>query len=185
MPLKTKLQERVLRFDGVSEIEPGQLSRFLLLGVSPSQLRVTEENEEIQLLNEQVDTADMVKVLCEEPINVDLTWQLPKEYAQLDLAEYLMNAFFNQELQDRLKYTQTQTDIAIVRIANELEQIEIRHMSQFMRTIIFILDEFKRNNIVWGVGRGSSCASYLLFLIGLHVVDCVIFEVPMEEFFHE
>jgi DNA polymerase III alpha subunit len=37
-------------------------------------------------------------------------------------------------------------------------------------------------NIVWGVGRGSSCSSYLLYLLGLHEVDVVKYDVDISDF---
>jgi DNA polymerase III alpha subunit len=40
----------------------------------------------------------------------------------------------------------------------------------------------KERNIVWGVGRGSSVASYVLFLIGTHKVDSVKYELDFNEF---
>jgi DNA polymerase III alpha subunit len=40
----------------------------------------------------------------------------------------------------------------------------------------------RANNIVWGVGRGSSVASYVLFLIGIHKVDSLYYDLPIEEF---
>ena len=183
--LKSELIERNLRFDGVSEVEPWQLPRFLLLGVPPNRLRVTEETEDVQLLNEHVDVHDMVRVICEEPIKIDLGWQLPPEYVKLDLNQHMANVFFNQETQDRLQYGYEHFNIAIDRIGAELEEVERRGMTEFMRTVIFIIDELRKNNVVWGVGRGSSCASYLLFLIGLHVVDCVTMNVPLDEFYHD
>jgi DNA polymerase III alpha subunit len=33
------------------------------------------------------------------------------------------------------------------------------------------------------VGRGSSVASYVLFLIGVHKIDPIKYELPIEEFF--
>ena len=58
-------------------------------------------------------------------------------------------------------------------------------MTEFVKTVIFIVDTFKEAGIVWGVGRGSSCASYILFLLGLHLVDPIKFDISMDEFFHD
>lgn len=181
--LKSDLLERKLRFDGVSEVEPDQLARFLLLGIPPSQLRVTTETEEVQLMNEQVPDEEQIGTVHAEPIKIDLSWQLPEKYAMLDLIEYMGDLFAKR--QGELAYDDETTEKAVERMAAELEEVERRGMVQFMRTIIYILDELRKNSVVWGVGRGSSCASYLLFLIGLHVVDCVTMEVPLDEFYHD
>ena len=37
-------------------------------------------------------------------------------------------------------------------------------------------------NVLWGVGRGSSVASYALFLIGVHKIDSVKYDLDWREF---
>jgi DNA polymerase III alpha subunit len=49
--------------------------------------------------------------------------------------------------------------------------------------MVYIIDTLRKNNIVWGVGRGSSVASYVLFLLGVHRVDSVKYDIPLNEFF--
>jgi DNA polymerase III alpha subunit len=39
------------------------------------------------------------------------------------------------------------------------------------------------NNIVWGVGRGSSVASYVLYLLGIHKIDSIKYNLSPDEFF--
>lgn len=179
--LKSKLLERELRFDGVSEIDPGQLSRMLLLGVPPAKLRVTTLTDDVELFNTQVADKDQIKEVAPEPISLNMAWELPEAYQSLDLAEYV-GAIFETKCST---YTEDEVDKALDRIALELNEVEKRGMVEFMRTVIFIMDELRANDVVWGVGRGSSCASYLLFLIGLHVVDCVKMDVSHEEFYHD
>jgi DNA polymerase III alpha subunit len=40
----------------------------------------------------------------------------------------------------------------------------------------------RENDIVWGVGRGSSVASYTLYLIGVHKIDSIKYELDINEF---
>jgi DNA polymerase III alpha subunit len=47
----------------------------------------------------------------------------------------------------------------------------------------YVVDTLRENNIVWGVGRGSSVASYVLHLIGVHKIDSIKYNIPIEEFF--
>ena len=56
-------------------------------------------------------------------------------------------------------------------------------MIPVLKTMKFIVDTLKKNNIVWGVGRGSSVASYVLHIIGVHKIDSVKYNLPIEEFF--
>lgn len=181
-PLKNELTDRNLRFDGVSEIEPDQLARFLLLGIPPSKLRINGTNDDIIEFNTQVSANDQLLPISDESIDLDMEWQLPEEYKQLDLQEHMAEKF---EQNCPVNYTPEQVELALDRIVDELHEIKSRGMVEFMQTIIFVIDQLRKHNVVWGVGRGSSCASYLLFLVGLHVVDCIVLEVSSEEFFHD
>jgi DNA polymerase III alpha subunit len=44
------------------------------------------------------------------------------------------------------------------------------------------VETMRVNNIVWGVGRGSSVASYVLYLIGVHKIDSMYYDLDIEEF---
>ncbi len=49
----------------------------------------------------------------------------------------------------------------------------------------YTVDTLRANNIIWGVGRGSSVASYVLHIIGVHKIDPIKYDIPIEEFFKE
>lgn len=181
--LQTELKDRVLRFDGVSIVHPDSVASALARGLRPSDLRVTELTEEVQLFNDNVISGDQLFLASSEPINIPMFWQLPDSYKNLDVQERVFDEFFKRLAS--LKYTTEQEDIAVRRLADEVNEVETRGMMDFMRTIVYVLDTFRTKDIVWGVGRGSSCACYILFVLGLHVVDCVKYEVPMNEFFHD
>jgi len=181
--LETELKDRTLRFDGVSIVHPDAVAHALSRGLRPSDLRVTEVTEEVQLFNDNVIGADQLLLVGNEPISIPMEWQLPEAYKSLDVQGRVFDEFFKRL--PSLKYTQEQEDIAVRRLADEVNEVEVRGMMDFMRTIVYVLDTFRKTDIVWGVGRGSSCACYILFILGLHVVDCVKYEVPMNEFFHD
>lgn len=48
-----------------------------------------------------------------------------------------------------------------------------------------LIDKLKSDNKVWGVGRGSSCASYILYLLGVHDIDSVLYDIDFREFSKE
>lgn len=180
--LKSDLVDRVLRFDGVSEVSsPEQVAHLLLLGVPSSKIRTTFTDPDIDLFNQQVPAEEEIRQVAPEPVNINLDWSIPEPYRSMDLDEYMFNAFDARRPTD---YTEEQFNTALKRIVDELEEVRVRGMTEFMRTVIYVLDTLRKNNVIWGVGRGSSCASYLLFIIGLHAVDCVRFDVPLEEFYH-
>lgn len=183
--ISTVLQDRVLRFDGVSIVPPEAVARCLLLGVQPSELRVSEEDWEINQFNLNVPDELTIKVDAPEPVNLSFQWQLPEPFhgwSEDDLERFIAIQF---ELNCPSDYTQEQYDAATVRLGAELEEIKRRGMVEFMKTICYVLSVFREKGAVWGVGRGSSCASYILFVLGLHAVDCIRLDVPMEEFYHD
>lgn len=181
--LWTELDDRVLRYDGVSIIEPDRLVELLFRGLQPSQLRLTEPSEEAMLFNRAVSASEQLKELGDEPVNLAFGWRLPPEYLSLDVAEHV-SVVFGERLPS-LKYDSAQTEVAINRVAQELSEFERRGLTDLLRVIIYVLARFRETGQVYGVGRGSSCASFVLFLLGLHVVDPIKFNVPLEEFMHD
>jgi DNA polymerase III alpha subunit len=172
--LVTVLEDRLLLANGISVVEPESVIDLFLAGLSPECIQVTEINEDIGQFNLRSDVE--LKVFSEsDSIDLDYTWLIPEEYQQLNVIEYFA----------QLLYKKNATSAAYERVGIELEQVIKFKFEMGLRTIIFVVDTFKKNNIVWGVGRGSSCASYLLFLLGLHCVDPLKYNIHYSEFFHE
>ncbi len=97
-------------------------------------------------------------------------WYIPNEYKDLDIEKYLVS-ICPKENYDRLSL--------------ELDLYRKKDMLVLLKTMKYIVDTLRTNNIVWGVGRGSSVASYVLFLLGVHKVDSIKYNLPIEEFFKE
>ena len=98
----------------------------------------------------------------------EIEWFMPREYQDTDIEQYLVNQC-PEENYDRL----------II----ELEEYRRRNLLSLLKQMKYIVDTLRQNNIVWGVGRGSSVASYVLFLLGVHKIDSVKYKLPLEEFF--
>jgi DNA polymerase III alpha subunit len=69
------------------------------------------------------------------------------------------------------------------RLVKELALFRQNNMIPVLKTMKYIVDTLRANNVVWGVGRGSSVASYVLHLIGIHKIDSVKYNLPIDEFF--
>lgn len=95
-------------------------------------------------------------------------WFLPKQYQEIDVAEYVLNM--------------CTTDEQLQRVGKELLLYQERNMFDILRYMIYLVDFMRENNIVWGVGRGSSVASYVLYLIGVHQIDSIYYDLDVEEF---
>lgn len=95
-------------------------------------------------------------------------WLIPKDYQELNIESFLVDQC-PKENYDRL--------------VAELELYRAHDMIPILRCMKYIVDTLRKNNVVWGVGRGSSVASYVLYLIGIHKIDSVKYAIPIEEFF--
>jgi len=95
-------------------------------------------------------------------------WYIPSDYQTMDIEDFLIQQCPNDNL-DRLN--------------QELLLFKNHNMIPVLKTMKFIVDTLRANNIVWGVGRGSSVASYALYLMGVHRVDSVKYNLPINEFF--
>jgi DNA polymerase III alpha subunit len=100
-------------------------------------------------------------------INPD-NWFIPDSYKNIDIEKYLVEICPKDNLQ---------------RLTKELSLYKQNNMISVLKTMKYLVDTFRENEIVWGVGRGSSVASYALFLIGVHKIDSVKYDLPIEEFF--
>ena len=96
-------------------------------------------------------------------------WFMPQEYKELDVYTFVMN--------------KAGDDLAeLERVEEELAQFKVRGMNNLLRYMIYLVDFMRENDIVWGVGRGSSVASYVLYLIGVHKIDSIKYELDWREF---
>jgi DNA polymerase III alpha subunit len=95
-------------------------------------------------------------------------WFIPYDYANIDIEEFLVDKCPKENYN---------------RLIKELELFRQHNMLPLLKTMKYIVDTLKSNNVVWGVGRGSSVASYVLFLLGVHRIDSVKYSLPIEEFF--
>ena len=57
-----------------------------------------------------------------------------------------------------------------------------RGLFDLLRYLKYLVDVMRDNQVIWGVGRGSSVASYVLFLLGVHRVDSLYYDLDPAEF---
>lgn len=95
-------------------------------------------------------------------------WQMPDEYKNMDIAKYVLE--------------QCKNDSELQRAGMELLLFQERNMFDLLKYLKYLVDTMRRNNIVWGVGRGSSVASFVLFLIGIHKINSLYYDLTIEEF---
>jgi DNA polymerase III alpha subunit len=119
-----------------------------------------------------------VKTCCNE---LKYTWNIPEEYKSMDVVEYIMD---QHELMcvgmDEEEIVERE-----VRLATELILYRDMNFTDVLRTIIYIINTLTSVGVVWGVGRGSSVSSYILYIIGVHDVDSFVYDLDIEDFLHD
>jgi DNA polymerase III alpha subunit len=92
---------------------------------------------------------------------------MPEEYKSMDIEGFLVDQCPKQNYD---------------RLINELVLFRQHNMIDLLRYLKYLVDTMRSKNILWGVGRGSSVASYCLYLIGVHKVDSVKYDLDIKEF---
>jgi DNA polymerase III alpha subunit len=93
---------------------------------------------------------------------------MPQDYFDLDIAEHV------------LSLCQTQEEIQ--RCGHELLLYQEYNMFDYLRYMKFLVDTMSNNGVIWGVGRGSSVASYVLYKLGVHKIDSLYYDLDPHEF---
>lgn len=95
-------------------------------------------------------------------------WFVPAEYESMDIAKYVLDL--------------CKEDYELQRVGEELLLFQNRDMFPLLRYCVYLVDTMRKHNIVWGVGRGSSVSSYVLYLIGIHRINSLHYDLDIEEF---
>lgn len=140
-------------------------------------LVLCDPSEDVDKFNEHADQNGQPKLKKYTPVNLNIDkfdeicqsdWFMPDNYKRLDVEKYIKDKCTTSE--------------EINRIEQELVEYESRNMYDLLRYMIYLVDFMRANNIVWGVGRGSSVASYVLYLIGIHKVNSIQYGLDYREF---
>lgn len=97
-------------------------------------------------------------------------WFMPEEYKNMDIEGYLVYVCPKQNYQ---------------RMIEEIRLFKIHGMLDLLKYMKYLVDVMREHRIVWGVGRGSSVASYVLYLIGVHKIDSIKYNLDIHEFLKE
>lgn len=169
--MKTELDNRTLWYDGYLEIDPIDILKY----IKYDKICVPYMTEDIRKYNMVSENKIEIKNKLE---NLDTTWNIPQEYLAIDIESYIMDKFVDvennlqdHEILDRFK-----------RIKDELHVFYKLNLYDLLKTMVYLIDMFKKNKIVWGVGRGSSVSSYILYLLEVHDIDSVQYELDFDDF---
>jgi DNA polymerase III alpha subunit len=96
------------------------------------------------------------------------SWFMPQSYRDLDIAKYVLDLCQSQE--------------QLQRVGQELLLYQERGLLDLLRYLKYLVDVMTENRVVWGVGRGSSVASYVLYLLKVHKIDSLMYDLNPREF---
>ena len=95
-------------------------------------------------------------------------WHMPDEYQHMDIAEYILSL--------------CDSDAQLQRCGQELLLFQERNLFDLLRYLKYLVDTMRSHHMIWGVGRGSSVASYVLYLLGVHRIDSMEYDLEPQEF---
>jgi Bacterial DNA polymerase III alpha NTPase domain len=95
-------------------------------------------------------------------------WHMPESYAEMDIAAYVLGL--------------CKTDAELQRAGHELMLYQERGLFDLLRYLKYLVDVMTENHVIWGVGRGSSVASYVLYLLGVHRINSMYYDLDVGEF---
>ena len=149
-------------------IYQGNSDKIFELFVQPndeiSQFNSISENKlsEYTLTELTDDEISQVDVALQEQ------WFMPEKYKNMDMLDYLEKKCTTVQQLDRMRL--------------EFEEYQTRDMILLLKFMVYLVDTMAEHNVVWGVGRGSSVASYILYLIGIHRIDSLKYNLDFYEF---
>lgn len=96
------------------------------------------------------------------------SWFMPTSYKEMDICEHV------------LSLCETQPELQ--RCGEELLMYQERNLFDLLRYIKYLVDIMELNSVIWGVGRGSSVSSYVLYKLKVHKIDSMYYNLDVGEF---
>lgn len=181
--IKTDLVNKINEYGDVI-VDRDSAVNYLLMGIDISGISI-DDDDEVDLYHHTTNTIDPMgtefptinttKSYSMEPDKhlrrLSKKWLIPPEYLYMDIVDYLVS--------------KCSSDVERKRVADELMEFEKRNEIDILRVMVYIVDQFRKNKVVWGVGRGSSVSCFCLYLIGINKINPLVYDISYTEFFKE
>lgn len=170
-----ELNDRTLWFDGTSTFPASTIVNEIAAICNMGNVFTDTLTPDIEQYNKLVPKSERITVK-QSLDDLSFEWNIPEEYKSLDVIGYVADRLLTLEGPGG--------DISLreKRCADELKLYKKLGLFDTLRTLIYIINILEEKNIVWGVGRGSSVSSYVLYIIGVHDVDSFSYNLNIEEF---
>jgi len=151
---------------------------LLMSGREPATINgmLVDESVNIERAIDFVDRyPELIKYVGDPSVSISVfdqraqaQWHMPEEYKTLDIAAHILSLCNNEaELQ---------------RCGHELLLYQERDLFNLLRYLKYLVDLMTENRVIWGVGRGSSVASYVLYKLRVHRIDSMFYNLDAGEF---
>jgi DNA polymerase III alpha subunit len=124
--------------------------------------------DNVKQFNLHADSLELEQLV--DNIEYSKQFNIPQHYLELDVEQYIRDLVDTADAKRK------------ARVEAELALFRTRNLFPVLQLLIYIVDTMRKHNLVWGVGRGSSVASYCLYLIGVHKIDSVKYDLDIREF---
>ena len=115
-------------------------------------------------LNKEDTSISVEESLCDAA----QTWLFPEQYKNMDIESYIIDRCSDEGQKKRA--------------IHELTLYKQKDLYVVLKFLVFLVDFMRENNIIWGVGRGSSVASLCLYIIGINRINPMDHNLDIEEF---
>lgn len=116
-----------------------------------------------------VDYTNSAQTIEEFDASNQTEWFMPDEYKELDIAKHVLDLCNNNQAE-------------LQRCGEELLMYQERDLFNLLRYLKYLVDVMDFNDIIWGVGRGSSVASFVLYKLRVHKVNSMYYDLDITEF---
>lgn len=157
---------RILLKDGTTVLSSFGYARHVINCTLPDDVKVAEDYDSLAY-DEMNHTSVSVKLADVNPEPQDHT------HTTEDLEKLLSYI----EKSHRFDGSEEQ----INRIEKELDYFERTFNIGFILSCYDLIKKFKKEGIVWGVGRGSSCASLICYILEINDINPLKFDIPFSE----
>ena len=144
------------------------LSRFLVDDPSKFNRAVRSLFSELPVLQKYIEVDGIPMAIAQFDSENQRHWHMPAEYQEMDIAKWVLD--------------QCSGEAELQRCGEELLLFQEREAFDLLKYMKYLVDIMRKNNIVWGVGRGSSVASFVLYKIGAHRIDSLHYDLDPREF---
>lgn len=137
-----------------------------ILRFGPSILEYVDTTADLQLYLNRI-TEERLPYIKPKVANYN-NWFIPEKYKKINMLDYCLEL--------------CTSDIQRKRVRIEYKLYQDHNLEFLLNVMKYIIDVLRENNVVWGVGRGSSVSSFMLYLIGVHKVDSIKYNLDINEF---